>query len=197
MGGIIDREPKGYCASRRSRSSNLIWMVLMLGPLASYRANKARLAAVVTVLLAASFLIGAFFLPVSKEASAGIVKIVRGHIYDELGNPLGGANVTVKAIRGGVTQQTLWYDSSETDGFYTVTFGGMDNLQINDTIEVTASYSGYQSANSAIADDFGLLFIDVSISGVVIPEFGALSVAAVCGAFVAVFILVGRRRTGL
>lgn len=168
-----------------------------MGPLASYRANKARLAAVVTVLLAASFLIGAFFLPVSKEASAGIVKIVRGHIYDELGNPLGGANVTVKAIRGGVTQQTLWYDSSETDGFYTVTFGGMDNLQINDTIEVTASYSGYQSANSAIADDFGLLFIDVSISGVVIPEFGALSVAAVCGAFVAVFILVGRRRTGL
>lgn len=168
-----------------------------MDPLTSSRANRARFAAVVTVLLAASFLIGASFLSVSRDASAGIVKNVRGQIYDQLGTPLSGANVTVKAIRGGVTQQTLWYDSSETDGFYTVTFGGMDNLQIGDTIEVTASYSGRSSTNSAIADSGPFQTIDVTISGVVIPEFGALSVAAVCGAFVAVFILVGRRRTGL
>lgn len=168
-----------------------------MGPLASSGAGRARIAAVVTVLLAVSILIGVSFLSVSKNASAGIVKNVRGHIYDQIGSPIGGANVTIKAIRGGITQQTLWYDPlSEADGFYTVTFGGMDNLQAGDTIEVTASYSGYSSTNSAIADSGPLQTIDVTIVGVVIPEFGALSVALVCGAFVAVFILIGRRRAG-
>jgi hypothetical protein len=151
----------------------------------------------VTLLLAASFLIGASSFSVSKDASAGMIKVVRGHIYDEIGNPLGGANVTIKVIRGGITQQTLWYDSTEADGLYTVTFGFTDSLQENDTLEVTASYSGYQSTNSALADGLNMQYIDVSISGVEIPEFGALSIAMMCGVFVAVFILVGRRRTGL
>ncbi len=168
----------------------------MLDPLASSRASKARFAVVVIVLLAAAFLLCASFLPVSKQASAGIVKIVRGHIYDELGNPLGGANVTIEAVRGGITQQTLWYDSTEVDGLYTVTFGLTDSLALGDTIEVTASYSSHQSTNSSIADDSGLQFIDVYITGVSIPEFGALSVVGICGAFIAVFVLVGRRRTG-
>ncbi len=168
-----------------------------MDPLASYRASRTRFAAAVTVLLAASFLIGASFLSVSKDASAGVTTNVRGHIYDQFWNPLGGANVTVKAIRGGFTMDTLWYDSSEADGLYTVTFGFTDDLQSGDTIEVTASYSGFQSTNSTTADGSPQQIIDVSIFGVIIPEFGALSVALVCGAFVAVFILVGRRRTGL
>jgi hypothetical protein len=197
IGGIIDREPKGYCASRRSRASRLIRRMLVLVPTAGSRASRVRFAAVVTVLLTASFLVGASFLPVSKDASAGILKIVRGHIYDEFGNPIGGANVTIEAIRGGITQQTLWYDSSETDGLYTVTFGDMDNLLLGDTIEVTASYSGHESTNSAIADGTPLQTIDVYIIGVFIPEFGSLSVVVVCGAFVAVVILIRRRRTGL
>lgn len=168
-----------------------------MDPLASSRASRARFAAVVTVLLAAAFLIGAPFLSVSDDASAGMIKIVRGHIYDDVGNPIGGANVTVKAIRGGITRDTLWYDSSEADGLYSVTFGDMDDLLQNDTIEVTASYSGNQSTNSALADGIALQFIDVYILEVHIPEFGSLSIVVVCGAFVAVFILVGRRRSGL
>jgi hypothetical protein len=195
-GGIIDREPKGYCATRRSRALRSIRRMFILDPLASSRANRARFAAVVTVLLAASFLIGASFLSVSRDASAGMIKVVRGHIYDEIGNPLGGANVTIKVIRGINQVDIDWYDSSESDGLYTVTFGDMDNLLQNDTIEVTASYSGRQSTNSAIADGLNIQYIDVTIIGVTIPEFGSISVVVVCGAFVAIFVLVGRRRTG-
>jgi hypothetical protein len=197
MGGLIDREPKGYCASQRSRASRLMRRVFVLDPLISARAGRTRFAAVVTVLLAVSILIGVSFLSVSKDASAGITKNVRGHIYDQSLNPIGGANVTVKAIRGGITMDTLWYDFSEADGFYTVTFGDIgNNLEAGDTIEVTARYSGFSSTSSAIADSGPLQTIDVTISGVVIPEFGALSLATVCGAFVAIFILIGRRRTG-
>jgi hypothetical protein len=197
VAGIIDREPKGYCASRRSRALRSIRRRFVLDQLASSRANRARFAAVVTVLLAASFLIGASFFSVSKDASAGMIKVVRGHIYDGIGNPLGGANVTIKVIRGINQVDIDWYDSSEADGLYTVTFGDMDNLLQNDTIEVTAIYSGNQSTNSAIADGLNIQFIDVIISEVTIPEFGSLSVVVVCGAFVAIFILVGRRRVSL
>jgi hypothetical protein len=151
----------------------------------------------VTVLLAISILIGMSFLSVSRDASAGIMKVVRGQIYDQSGNPIGGANVTIEAVRGGTTRDTQWYDSSEVDGFYTVTFSIMDDLQVGDTIKVTASYSGFQSSNSTTADSGPLLTIDVTIVGITVPEFGSLSVAAICGAFVAVFILIGRRRTGL
>jgi hypothetical protein len=165
-------------------------------PLASSRAGRARFAAVVIVLLAITVLIGVSFLSVSKNASAGIMKVVRGQIYDQFANPIGGANVTIEAVRGGTTMDTLWYDSSETDGIYTVTFSIMDDLQEGDTIKVTASFSSYSSTSSAIADSGPLQTIDVTISGVVIPEFGALSIAIVCGAFVAVFILIGRRKTG-
>lgn len=171
--------------------------MFVLDPLASSRAGRARFAAVVIVLLAVSILIGASLLSVSRDASASIVKNVRGHILDQFANPIGGANVTVKVIRGGITQQTLWYDPlSEADGLYTVTFGFTDSLEIGDTIEVTASYSGHSSTSSATADVSPQQIIDVTISGVTVPEFGALSVAVVCGAFVAVFILIGRRRTG-
>ena len=149
------------------------------------------------MLLATLFIVGGSFLPVSDNASAGITKNVRGHIYDQLGNPIGGANVTVKAIRGGITMDTLWYDSSEIDGLYTVTFGFTDSLELGDTIEVTASYSGHQSINSTIADSSPQQVVDVSISGVFVPEFGGLPIFVVCGAFVAIFILARRRRSGL
>ena len=197
MGGVIDREPKGYCASRRSRALRSMRRMLMLDPMSSIRAGRARFAVVVIVLLAIAILIGVSFLSVSKNASAGIMKVVRGQIYDQIGSPIGGANVTVEAVRGGITMDTLWYDSSETDGIYTVTFSIMDDLQVGDTIKVTAVYSAHSSSSSAIADSGPLQTIDVTITGVVIPEFGALSVAMVCGAFMAVFILIGRRRTGL
>ena len=168
----------------------------MLDPMASIRAGRARFAVVVILLLAIAILIGVSFLSVSENASAGIVKNVRGHILDQFANPISGANVTVKAIHGGITMDTLWYDSSEADGFYTVTFGMTNNLQAGDTIEVTASYSGHSSTSSAIEDSQPWQIIDVTISEVVVPEFGGLSVVVVCGAFVALFILIGRRRAG-
>lgn len=196
MGGVIDREPKGYCASGRSRALTLMRRMFVLDPLASSRARRARFAAVVIVLLAVSILIGASVLSVSKDATAGILKEVRGRIYDQIGNPISGANVTVEAVRGVTTMDTLWYDSSEADGLYTVFFGFTDDLQAGDTIKVTAVYSGHSSTSSAVADGVTpQQIIDVTITGVVIPEFGSLSVVVVCGAFVAVFILVGRRRT--
>ncbi len=167
-----------------------------MDPLASIRGSKARSAAVAVVLLVVSILVCSSFLSVSKGASAGIIKVVRGYVLDQFANPIGGANVTVKAIRLGVTVDTLWYDLSEADGFYTVTFGFTNNLQAGDTIEVTASYSGHQGTNSVVADGTPQQIIDVTISGVSVPEFGPLSVAMICGAFVAVFILIGRRRTG-
>jgi hypothetical protein len=199
VGGIIDREPKGYCPSRRSHALGLMRRVFPMDPLVSSRASKGRFAAIVTVLLAVMFLVGVSFLPVSKEASAAVLpKNVRGHIYDEFGNPIGGANVTVEIVRGGITMDTLWYDSSEADGLYTVTFGMGDDMQVGDTIEVTATYSGHSSSNSAIAaDDTPLQTIDVYIIGVFIPEFGSLSVVLVCGAFVAFVILIRMRRNSL
>jgi len=169
-----------------------------LDPLASSRASRARFAAVVIVLATALVIVAASMLSASDDASAAGLKGARGYIYDEFGNPISGANVTVRMIHMGSTLATVWYDASEDDGIYTVWFDPFLGWTAGDTIEVTASYSGHQSTNSTLAiDGVPLQYVDVSITGVFVPEFGALSVAMVCGAFVAVFVLVGRRRTSL
>jgi hypothetical protein len=165
-------------------------------PLASSRAGRARIPAVVIMLATASAIVAASMFSAIHDASALGPKGVRGYIFDQLGSPISGANVTVKMIHGVSTIATEWYDASEIDGIYTVVFDPFLGWVVGDTIEVTASYLSHQSTSSVSADAEPVQYVNVTIAGIVVPEFGALSLAMVCGAFVAVFILIGRRRAG-
>ena len=166
-----------------------------LDSLRTFRASVARTVAVATVIVAIALLIALSLNPASDRSVAAGPKNVRGTVYDSIGNPVAGANVTVKIIRGGSTITTLWYDSTESNGFYTVTFGFGDWYDL-DTIEVTAKYDLDEATNSTVADSGPLQTVDVHIGSLIIPEFGGLLQAPVVVVSVSstALILVLRRR---
>ena len=167
-----------------------------LDSLRTFRASIARSAAVATAIAAVALLIALSLNPASDRsvASPG-PKTVRGNVYDSIGNPVAGANVTVKIIHGGSTIATLWYDSTESNGWYSVFFGTNDWNE-GDTIEVTAKYDLDQATNSAVADSGPLQTVDVHIGSLVVPEFGGLLQAPLVVVSVSsiALILVLRRR---
>ena len=151
----------------------MIRRLIGLDSLRTFRASVARTVAVATVIVAIALLIALSLNPASDRSVAAGPKNVRGTVYDSIGNPVAGANVTVKIIRGGSTITTLWYDSTESNGLYSVFFGPFD-YNTGDTIEVTAKYGGDQATNSTLADSGSLQTVDVHIGSLVIPEFGEL-----------------------
>jgi len=167
-----------------------------LDPLRTSRGSIIRTAAVATAIVAAVLLIALSLNPAfDGSVAAQGPKNVRGTVFDSIGNPVAGANVTVKIIHGGSTIATLWYDSTESNGFYTVTFGFGDWYDL-DTIEVTAKYDLDEATNSTVADSGPLQTVDVHIGSLIIPEFGGLLQAPVVVVSVSstALILVLRRR---
>ena len=167
-------------------------------------ASRGRFAALVTAVFVTTVLIALGFYSASERVVAGDgPKIIRGFIYDAMGNPLAGANVTVEDLNGagpGV-RETLWYDSSESDGFYTVNLNPL-TWQIGDTIRVTGKYDGHQAINSTVATSgstYPIQYVNVTMSDVTIPEFGGFagSMAFVSIMLIATVVVLRRRRSSI
>jgi hypothetical protein len=131
---------------------------------------------------------------VSESAAAGMMKIIQGQVYDSLGQPVVGANVTVTITYASGTRGTHW-NITGSSGYYTVTFPVEDNVAIGDTINVTASYESLQRTEMGTVDSPApFQTIDVSFLEA-IPEFGGLTgiVVAVCASILAISRL-GRKK---
>jgi 5-hydroxyisourate hydrolase-like protein (transthyretin family) len=125
------------------------------------------------------------------------MKVVSGHVLNETNGPIAGLLVTV-TIRDGSVDRTLKVNTTDSNGFYTVTFIN-DEWFVDDTIIVGAYYSNRSEENATLAtteleQEVNLQFIPI------IPEFGALKMAlVVCsvGVLVAAVAHYWRRRRSL
>ena len=99
-------------------------------------------------------------------------KTVRGYIWDNVGNELEGASVTIN-IKDGETVVSTDSDTADSDGFYSVVFFSPE-WDIGNTIEVIANYLSTEEINSTTADDSVVQYVNVSYS-FEIPEFGSMA----------------------
>lgn len=161
------------------------------------------LAPIVSAVVIASIIISASLLMPQAQAGDG-PKNVRGYIYDQNGDPIPGANVTVNMRRpDNSIRSTLYYDASDADGKYSVTFFDLGGApwEIGDTIEVIATYGSDSASNTTVATpsaDYPIQYVNVTIA-MVIPEFGALgsfSFLAMTLVVMAVFLIARRRKLG-
>ena len=132
----------------------------------------------------------------SGETLAGMgPKNIRGYVWDTAWNPVPGANVTVRMYNGPILVDTQYYDATELNGFYSVTFG-FDKWNDGYTVQVTARYGPYSAVNSTTAVE-GMPFQWVNATlGFVIPELGSsLALVLTIGSISAsVVVVAGRRR---
>jgi hypothetical protein len=162
------------------------------------RAERGRSITVATLLVIGVVLSVPLYLELTHVADAATQpKIVWGYVYDEAGQPLAGATVTVTMKYGtGTTRSEITADPTESDGYYMVTFE-TNQWEEGDTIEVSAMKSGGEVATNstgATPANAGDQQIDIHFSEIVIPEFGnALAVVPAFGAIV-VFLLIGNRK---
>ncbi len=167
---------------------------MSLDALRMFQKRAARTTAVASVLLlvTALLVIMAIYPASDRSYAGGGPKNIRGYVYDSLGNPLAGAQVTVLDV---TSTKSLSYDPTEPDGFYTVTFAPSDWNE-GDTIQVTASFSGNPDVNTTTADDKALQFVNVTIYAVTIPEFDDFihsPITFVSIGMIALFVIVRRR----
>jgi len=134
----------------------------------------------------------------SDQPSVGSIaattpKIVEGHAYDSLGQPVDGASVSVTMKHSGGGSTTKYY-TTVSGGYYMVTFT-KDEWNVNDLIDVVATYdSETASSLDNLADSSGLQTIDVYFS-VPIPEFSGMSgVIVATGLCASMVLFLSRRR---
>jgi hypothetical protein len=109
----------------------------------------------------------------TSVVAASVPKIVQGYVNDTVGNPLGGALVTVKVVAQGTTNvRDTQTDTTGSDGYYMVTFDP-SKWDIDDTINVTATYNSDQQSSQTIANGDPSQQVNVNF-GFVIPEFSSL-----------------------
>jgi len=136
------------------------------------------------VALAVVFALSAVtILPDRTEAGDGL-KIVRGNVWDDSLTAVPGADVTVNILYASTTdiRATQVTVANET-GVYSVTFG-MTDWDVGDTIEAIASNAGYQNSNTTTATSSNIepiQYVNVTLDGYVIPEFGSGTVLAIVG----------------
>lgn len=167
------------------------------GVRAARAAKDPRLVGIATMLVACA-LIASVNLG-SDKASAGTGPLnVRGHVWDEYGNPVADANVTVESFDDDALIDTLYYDATEPDGFYSLTFA-YDRWNPNYTIKITAKYDTYTGVNDTLAPYIAVPFIwlNVSLEGYAIPEFSdSVTLGLTVAGLAAMVILLGSRRRG-
>jgi hypothetical protein len=194
----IDREAKAYSTRSHSGGVPLIRRLISLDALSRFQASARRSAAVAAAVLISVLILTIALDSASKQSAAGDgPKNIRGTIYDSVGNPVAGANVTVRVMHLEVPGATAWYDASELDGFYTVWFAYTE-WQVDDIFEVTASISGHTDTNNSppAENSQPILFTNVTIGSLTIPEFGAFlhsPVAFVSLGMIALFVVLRRR----
>jgi hypothetical protein len=111
----------------------------------------------------------------SMSAMAGLgPKVVQGYVYDNAGNKLGGATVTV-VVMNSTTHlvRDTQTDTTGSDGYYMVSFDP-NKWDIGDTIRARATSGSVQSdANQTIANESGAQDLDVHFK-TAIPQFGSV-----------------------
>jgi len=166
--GIVGRN-LAYCSVSKTRSRN------------SY-CTRTRIAAVAATVVSALLLFH-FLGPANSPSDSKAVmagngpKIVSGHVYDSLLNPVPGADVTVMIKYDSTVRKTLT-TSTDLSGFYTVTFGSASDWNEGETIQVDVTYDSLSATNSTIANLNPSQIVDVHFTEV-IPEFGGLLVIVV------------------
>ena len=121
-------------------------------------------------------------------------KTVWGVVYDGTDQPVAGATVTVSMKYGlGSTRSQLSFGPTDVDGYYLVVFDRSQWME-HDTIEVTATRSGGDSAtNSTEATLDGNQQVDVHFPEL-IPEFANPVFVTTSLCLVVVFIFGGLKK---
>ena len=119
-----------------------------------------------------------------RTAAGDGLKIVRGNVWDDSWNAVPGADVTVNIMYASTTSiRATQVDVTNETGVYSVTFG-MTDWDVGDTIETTASIASYQNSNTTTATSSNIepiQYVNVTLTGYVIPEFGSGTVLAIVG----------------
>lgn len=123
-------------------------------------------------------------------------KNIRGYVWDTAWNPVPGANVTVRMYNGPTLVDTQYYDATEPNGFYSVTFG-FDKWNDGYTVQVTARYDPYSAVNSTTAvEGKPIQWVNATL-GFVIPELGSgLALGLTIVSLSALAFAVSTRRRG-
>jgi hypothetical protein len=134
------------------------------------RARSARFAVVMTT-VALALVTSALMASDGALAAIG-PKQVKGYIWDNVGNPVEGAQVTVNILAQSDSsiRATLSEDSNAI-GYYSMSFA-MGEWDEGDMIEVLATYDSIQEPNSTVATDYPSQWVNVSFK-FEIPEFGS------------------------
>ncbi len=154
----------------------------------------------VAVLMVVSALISGMNLGSDRTSATPIgPKEVRGYVWNQNWDPVANANVTVKSYNGAVLVKTMYYDATEPNGFYKVTFINSE-WDIGYTFEITARYLSYEGINATTAanEDWPYQWLNASIVDPEIPEFGygitaSLTVVVLVAA---IAVITSRRRRG-
>jgi len=140
-------------------------------------------------------IIAVFILSSGLVSAQGFPKVITGTVYDESGNKLEGATVTVTmksgaAVHGMETDGPTW-----SDGYFSVTFAGTDWVEGDDIVVVAVKAgNGGEAINYSVADDVSDQNVDVHFE-TAIPQFGGLVGAfAAAGLVGAVAIVSFRKR---
>jgi len=152
------------------------------------------------VMMVACALISGMNLGSDSTSAAPIgPKEVRGYVWDENWYPVANANVTVKSYNGAVLVKTMYYDATESNGFYKVTFINSE-WDIGYTFEITARYSSHEGVNTTTAanEDWPYQWLNASIVDLYIPEFGdGITAGLTVASFAATMVVImSRRRRG-
>jgi len=162
--------------------------------MASCESSSGRMSARILVAsLSLAVVFAAVVVAFSHPVAAGPGPLtVRGYIRDNAGNPLEGASITVN-IRyapppGGTIRSTL-YDTSDSTGFYSVSFAYTE-WDVGDIIEVIATWHGHQENNYTDATVKPVQHVNVTYA-FEIDEYGAGAIGlVVAGGFVGAVALV-------
>jgi hypothetical protein len=134
------------------------------------RTRSAHFAVVLTTVLLA--LVASALMTSNEALAATGPKAVRGYIWDDHGNLVEGADVTVNILaQSDSSVRATEADTTLADGEYFVTFS-LDEWDVDDMIEVIATYNTVQEPNSTAATVSGLQWVNVSFD-FEIPEFGS------------------------
>jgi type 1 fimbria pilin len=140
---------------------------------------------------ASLFALTSLFLFSSPAAAADLSLTVHGYVTDSNGDPVVGADVLVEVLSG-----TYPTRATTTDGaghYQIVTDFTLSEWNVGDTVRTTVTYGGEPESNTAVADDDGVVQIDVQLT-LAIPEFGSLTGVLVTMGIIGIIATVSMRR---
>jgi hypothetical protein len=115
--------------------------------------------------------------------------LVSGTVTDSAGRPIVGAGVVV-VMMNGATEVDIASDTTDSNGFYTVSFA-TDNWEIGFSITSTATFNSVQVSDTIPADEYPVSTINLQFL-FEIPQFGSIlgfvATAGLVGVVAVVFL---------